>query len=173
MTVKWIANIAVVLGCGYIGVVFASRLEARVRQLEALEAMLTQLAFNIGFLALPLSEAMRQTASGQCGVVRRLLEQVTARLSGRPETTMKQAWEEAIRRQAGALCLKQPEMDALYAFAAHLGLGDGRDALDNIQLTAAKLKLARESAQAERTRDGKLCRGLGFLTGMLIVILLF
>ena len=87
MTARWIANIAVVLGCGYIGVVFASRMEARVRQLEALEAMLTQLAFNIGFLALPLSEAMRQAASGQRGVVRRLLEQVTGLLAGRPEIT--------------------------------------------------------------------------------------
>lgn len=173
MTARWIANIAVVLGCGYIGVVFASRMEARVRQLEALEAMLTQLAFNIGFLALPLSEAMRQASSGQRGVVRRLLEQVTGLLAGRPEITMKEAWEEAIRRQTGGLCLKQPEMDALYAFAAHLGQGDSKDALDNIQLTAAKLKLARESAQAERARDGKLCKGLGFLTGMLIVILLF
>lgn len=166
-----IAALTVVLGCGYLGMLFAARMGRRIRQLEGFEAVLTQLAFNIGFLALPLTEALERTVSGQRGEVRGLLEQIVTYMKERPDVTLQEAWKKSLQLHSGRLCLKQPEIEALYAFAAHLGKGDRQDALENIRLTAAKLKLVREGAQAEQARDGKLYRGLGFLSGILIVIL--
>lgn len=168
---RWLAGIAVVLGCGYIGIFFSGRLYRRVQQIEALESALSQLAFCTGFLALPLADALRRSASGQSGAVRRLFWQTAELLTERPGIQPGEAWEEAVRRQEPALCLKPQELEALKNFAAHLGRGDKTDILDNIRMTSARLKLAEDAARAEFARDGKMYRGLGFLAGIFIVIL--
>lgn len=172
MILRYLADMLVIFGCGYIGVVLASGLDTRIRQLESLEQMLTQLAFNIGFLALPLPEAIRRTAESQEGMIQNVLNQVTGLLQAYPHITMGEAWDESIRACRGDLCLKQEELAALQEFAQHIGQGDSEAALNNIRLTLAKLKLSAEQAREKRKKDGKLFRGLGFLTGILIVLLL-
>ena len=169
---RYCADIVVILGCGYIGMVLASGMDARIRQLESLERMMMQLAFNIGFLALPLPEAMRRTTETQQGAIRRVLTHVTELMERFPDITMNDAWEEAIRVCKNSLCLEREELTALNEFARHIGQGDSKAELDNIRLTSAKLKLSIEQAREKQKKDGKLCRGFGFLTGIMIVLVL-
>lgn len=168
---KCLADIIVVLGCGYVGAVFASHIDIRVRQLETLEAVLTRLGFNIEFLSLPFAEAL-QRASREPDAVCRLLENAAERMQKNPGLLPDRAFEEAMHRFGRSLCLKQPELDALRELLTYAGRGDEANTMNSIRLTAAKLQLAREDALALRSRDGKLYRGLGFLAGMLIVVLL-
>ena len=173
MILRYIADIIIVVGCGYVGMIFASRMDARIKQLNDFEAMLRQLSFNIGFLSLPVREAILRAAETQSGAVRKILDNITALMAGRPDISLAEAWSIAVTNYKSSLCLKSSEIEILKEFSNNIGRGDIKETLDSIQLTVAKLKLVADSAVAMRARDGKLYRGMGFLAGMLIVILLF
>ena len=172
MILQYLADMTVILGCGYLGVLYGAKTDRRIRELENLEQMLTQLMFNISFLSLPLAEAIRRTAQSQQGSIRYLLEQVTGLLDTYPHITMREAWAESIRACRGGLSLNPEDLYALESFAENIGMGDCENAKSNIQLTLARLKLNCEQAREKKQKDGKLCKSLGFLSGILIVLLL-
>ncbi len=173
MSLKPLAAAAVVLGCGYLGMVAASGLDLRIVQIEQLMKMLQQLEFHISFLSLPLPEAIRRTATMENGVVQKMLRQVSVLLDKVPGITVGEAWQDAVRSNRKNLCLKQTEFDALDEFTSFVGRGDTEAECNNLKITAAKLKLSMEQAKEKRKRDGKIYRGAGFLAGILIVILLY
>lgn len=173
MILRSIAYLIIVLGCGYMGMMFTARMDARIKQLSELLSMLRQLSFNIGFLSLPVAEAVSRAAENQGGAVRKILDEVSAVMRANPDISPSKAWSGALERHSGELCLKKAEIKALEEFSENVGKGDVRETLDGIQMIAAKLKLASDEAAAERAKDGKLYRGMGFMTGILIVILLF
>ncbi len=169
---RCLLDLFVIFGCGYIGVILASGLDTRICQLESLGQMLNQLAFNIEFLSLPIHEAILRTADSQHGTVKELLNQVTELMQKYPHITMREAWEEAIRACREGLCLKEDEFATFDVFAKYVGQGDKKTALDAVHLTSAKLTISIEQAKEKQKKDGKLCKGLGFLSGVFIVLVL-
>lgn len=172
MILRYLADALVIFGCGYLGLHLTSAMDARIRQLENMGKMLTQLAFNIEFLLLPLPEAIKRTTESQQGVVRALMQHITGLMQAFPHISMGEAWEESVYACKRNLHLAPEELSALREFAQHIGQGDSQVASNHIRLTQAKLKLCLEQARAKRQKDGKLYSGLGFLTGILIVLLL-
>lgn len=172
MILRYLADALVIFGCGYIGLYLTSAMDARIQQLESMEAMLTQLAFNIEFLLLPLPEAMKRTAESQQGVARLIMQHITGLMQAFPHISVGEAWEESIYACKKNLHLAPEELSALREFAEHIGQGDSKVAANHIRLTQAKLKLCMEQARSKLQKDGKLYSGLGFLSGMLIVLLL-
>ncbi len=169
---KIIASAVVVLGGGYIGILAAAELETRVRQIEELLGALSQIGFNISFLKMPLSRAIRGVADGQRGAVGGLLGSVAKQIAEdgvSPDT----AFERAIRKSRGSLCIGKGEIEILSEFTKNLGRGDTESEINNINLACAKLTLARDNARGELSQKGKLWRGMGLLGGMLVVVLLF
>ncbi len=173
MMLKWLANIVVVLGCGYIGVVLASRIDTRIRQLKALESVFGQLAFNIGFLALPFPEALHRAAQSQRGVIRELIAEIANVMREKPELSPDKVFEFIIPHIGGRLCIGEEEIELIREFLAYAGRGDSQNTMDGIRLTLAKLRISVDEAENQRQRDGKLYRGLGFMAGLLIVVILF
>lgn len=151
----------------------ASGLRLRIVQIEQLMKMLRQLEFHIGFLSLPLPEAIRRTATMENGVVQIILKQVSELLEQSSHMSVGEAWQTAVRTHRKKLCFKQAEFDALYEFTSYVGRGDTAAECNNLKLTAAKLKLSMEQAKEKQKRDGKIYQGAGFLAGILIVILLY
>lgn len=172
MILRIVLDVFVIFGCGYIGWGFSKGMETRVAQLESLNRMLSQLAFNIGFLALPMEEAVGRTAESQEGAVKELLLKVSIFLKNYPHITVKEAWEEAVYHCAAMLCLEQDEIATMTLFAEHIGQGDIETALNAIRLASAKITLSTEEAREKSKKDGKLCKKMGFLCGALLVLLL-
>lgn len=168
-----LADITVILCCGYIGWLMAYRLEGRISHIEEFEKFLIQLSFNIEYLALPLKVAIEKAIENQIGVVKDISVMVIEFLDKSPDTTMSEAWNEAIKRNQSRLYIKTVELNALIEFAKAVGKGNCRQNIDNIRITLAKLDVAKTNAIAEMNKNGKLYKGTGFLVGMLVVILLF
>ena len=170
--IRYCLDMFVIFGCGYIGFMLASGLDTRIRQLEGLEQMLGQLAFNVGFLSLPIGEAVSRTADSQEGAVKLLLNHVTELMQRYPHITMREAWEEAVRYSQKELCLEQDDLMTMDDFAKYVGQGDKDSALNAMQMASVKLKISIEQAREKQKKDGKLCKGLGFLSGIFIVLVL-
>lgn len=172
MILRFFADTIVILGCGYIGVYISSGIDKRINQLEDLENVFKQLSFNIGFLALPLGEAIYSAAKTQKGVIGLITENISKIMLGRPNITLNIAMEHALKNYEDRLYLTEQELQILKDFSVHTGQGGKKETLDTINAVIAKLHLACANADAERQRNSKLYKGMGFLAGILIVILM-
>ncbi len=168
---KWLAIAFVVFGCGYLGISYAGTIEIRVRQLEILERMFCQLEFSVGFLAQPFWQALKSVAEGYSGVMSQLFSSVAEQLENNRNMLPEIAFQRVADKTAGVQ-LRKEEREILQEFFRHVGRGDRENTRDGIRMTVAKLRLVRESVIREQEKDGKLWRSMGFLGGLLIVLLL-
>lgn len=167
---KVLASGIIILGGGYIGLLIASGFEVRVRQLEQLRLALVQMEFSIGFLKLPLAQAIEGAARSRNGAVSEILLSAAKDVSGGLSPSA--ALERAMLKNRSELCLKNTDIEIMTEFALRLGEGDRDSELCNINAACAKLKLAYDEAVCDRDSRAKLWRGVGLLAGCFAVVLL-
>ena len=160
------------VGCGYLGLLFSDSYKRRVAQLEDLQNVLSALEFNIGFMNLPLREALIRCGEGANGGIRDVMMYVCDRLSEDRCSDMQGLWKRAFDRFGQELCLTQEDKKILIDFARALGSGDCANEINNIKMALARLSVAENDAREIAKRNVKMYRGLGFLAGIFIVIVL-
>ena len=168
---KLIAAAILVLGGGYIGILFASGLAIRVNQIEEMRLALMRMSFNISFLKMPVKEALASAAKTSKGGIYRLLVDAADMINNGLSPGC--AWERAILKNRSHLCLKSSDTDILNEFANNLGRGDTENEINNIKATCAKLSLTQTTAEGERDSKGRVWKGAGVLAGMFVAVLLF
>jgi len=180
--IQFIASGFIIIGCTYIGTYFGNKLSARTLQLSAFQSALEILKFNILFLNLPLAEALYKVAKSQPvsekpqGCVGRIFKTMSLEIS-RSDTlgsmqSVQNAWEISLAKERRTLNLSDEEIQTLAEFASRLGSGDRDDQTGNIEITSAKLAVFETEARINAQKNAKLYRGLGLLSGLLIVVLL-
>ena len=173
MIIKILASMMIIFCSAYAGSLFAAKFAERVRQLADFQTALSMLEFDIVFLSNPLYDAMVKVADSQKGVVQKIFRSAAAGIAGGKGNTAGDMWERALRENRKGLAITDPEVEILADFAQRLGSGDTESQVNNIRITAVKLKVAEEAAAADSKKNGKLYRGLGVLGGALLVILFF
>jgi stage III sporulation protein AB len=88
-------------------------------------------------------------------------------------TTADIAWEKAIEENYQKLALNKEDKAILMNFGKMLGKSDLEGQINNIKLISSQLKLQELKAEEMRTKNEKMYRSLGVLSGMAIVIILF
>lgn len=171
-TVRIVAAAAVVLGGGYIGMLFASRFVVRVGQIEQLQLIITQIGFNIEFLKMPVAKALSSAALGRRGAVGRIFSDAAERISVEG-LSPSAALERTVLENRSFLCITEEDIGVLTEFASNLGLGDIESEMNNIGAAKARLSLAKSVAEGERDQKAKLHRGMGLLGGMFVALILF
>ena len=173
MIVRLAANAIILIGCAYVGIMFATSLKKRVSQLEELQHMIKQMEFDIDFLNTPLCESLRRI-SGMCrGGVKDVVEYVSFHLSENKCVDMHAIWKKALERFDSELALTDEDKKIILDFSKNLGCGDRIREKNNIEAAAMRLSVAETEARSNAAKNVKMYRGLGILTGILIVIILF
>lgn len=171
-TIRLIAVTLIILGGGYVGYFLASAFSIRIKQIDQLKSVLTQMNFNIGFLKMTVADAMDEASKISNGVIKKIFSYAASliREKGIPPYT---AMERGFLKFRDDLCLLHEDREIVMEFAKNLGTGDSVSEENNIKAAVAKLTLAREDAEERLKRKGKLWKGLGFLGGMLLSVILF
>ncbi len=169
---RLIICVAIVAGCGYLGFLFADNFKKRVAQLEELQNILAGLEFDIGFMNLPLQEALIRCAESAKGGIRDVVMYVSERLFEDRCHDMQVLWKRALDRFAQELSLTQEDKKVLIDFSKALGSGDCANEINNIRMASARLSVAECDARELAKRNVKIYRGLGLLAGIFIVIVL-
>lgn len=170
---KAILGLVIILGGGYLGMIYASRFDCRVRQLEAFRSALSQLEFDIRFLSLPLTEALDKVAESQNGAVRKIFRETADGLSRKKGARVSALWVGAIEKYRAQLCLTEQDLQAVNSFSHSLGSGDTESEIGNIRAAQMRLQVAEDAARAQAQKNVRLYRGLGLLAGIFAAILLF
>lgn len=171
-TLKILASAFIIIGSGYLGLIIASRYTVRVRQIEQFRLAIEQMGFSIGFLKMPLSEALLGVSKSRKGAVGRILQAASEEVS-MDGVSPSAAFERSVLRNRDALCMDEEELSILSEFAASLGKGGVDSELSNINAACARLKIAQTAAESLGEQQGRMWRGLGFLFGIFVVIILF
>ena len=85
---------------------------------------------------------------------------------------MKKLWERALHRFSDELFLTCDDIGVLLDFSKNLGSGDRSCEKNNIRHALSRLKIAEDEAREVAVRNEKMCRGLGLLAGVFVVIVL-
>ena len=172
MIVRIVAGCVVLLGCAYVGILFAASFKKRVRQLEELCFVVGQMEFDIDFLNMPICGSLERI-SGLCeGGIKSVIDYVRKELRRDKCLNMHELWKKAFERFEYDLALTENDKKIMLDFSKNLGGGDRMREKNNIKATVMRLETAREEAQGSATTNSKMYRGLGILAGIVIVIVL-
>lgn len=143
----------------------------RTRQLRQLKLALQTLEAEIMFGHAPLHEASRRLAAQIPTPLSTLFATFADKLTS-TETTVKFAWNESISETWHLTALKKGEQEIMRQFGETLGRHDRTSQQKQIMLALTHLEREEQDARDKQAKYEKMVKSLGFLTGLLLIILL-
>jgi len=171
--IKLIGVFLTLAACGNMGLTWARVYEKRPQQLTSVEAALQLLETEIIYAATPLPEAMEQVAL-KCDPETAGLFKNTARELNKMEgITAGEAWGRAVDAFFPGTAWNERDAHILKRFGASLGASDREDQAKHLQMARSQLKLATHQAEAISRKNSTVFKYLGFLGGLLLVLILY
>lgn len=168
---KLIGAIFIITATTWLGFEFAKRLSERPKQLRQLKVALQSLEAEIMFGHASLSEACLHLAKQFDKPLSIFFERFAKRLA-EEQTFVRKAWKESLDDIWHLSAFGQGEYEVLLQFGATLGQHDRIHQQKHIRLALAHLEREENEAKENQNQYEKMVKSLGFLTGLLLVIIL-
>ncbi|KSU88456.1 stage III sporulation protein SpoAB [Bacillus sp. VT 712] len=168
---KILGAIFILLASTFTGFEVAKQLSERPRQLRQLKTALRSLESEIMYSNRPLHEISHMLSKQFPNPLSLFFKEFEQRLT-QGMTTAKEAWEYALQTHKKALAFKEGELEVLKQFGETLGQHDRYSQQKHILLAINHLDREEQDALEQQNRYEKMIKSLGFLSGLLLVILL-
>jgi stage III sporulation protein AB len=168
---KLIGALLIMIATTWTGFEASRHLSERPRQLRQLKSALQSLEAEIMYGHTPLHEASRRLSAQLSKPLSWFFESFAKRLTN-SETTVKAAWEESMKEIWKFTALKQGEFEIMKQFGETLGRHDRMSQQKQIILTLSHLEREEGDARDKQAKYEKMVKSLGFLSGLLLIILL-
>ncbi|MBP3952315.1 stage III sporulation protein SpoIIIAB [Bacillus suaedae] len=155
----------------WIGFEFAKRLSDRPKQLRQLKVAIQSLEAEMMYGLTPLAEASENISKQLPKPVSSFFECFSKRLINKEETAY-EAWQESLKETWAQTSMLESEREVMLQFGATLGQHDRQQQQKQIKLTLSHLDREEQEARERQQRYEKMIKSLGFLSGLLIVILM-
>lgn len=169
--VKIIGAIIIIIATTWTGFEASRHFNERPKQLRLLKSALQSLEAEIMYGHTPLHEASRRLAAQLPKPLSIFFESFAKKLTD-TETTVRDAWEESLKEVWKLTALKKGEFEIMKQFGETLGRHDRASQQKQIQLALTHLEREEEDAYDKQATYEKMVKSLGFLSGLLLVILL-
>lgn len=168
---KLIGAIIILTATTWVGFELAKRLSERPRQLRHLKSALQSLEAEIMYGMTPLAEACINLSRQLPKPISYLFERFSHHLLNKEESVDK-AWVESLEETWHFTALCQTEFEILRQFGATLGQHDRTSQQKQIILAISHLEREEGDARESQQRYEKMIKSLGFLSGLLIILLM-
>jgi len=170
---KLVGAVMVIVASGLSGLAVAGNYSRRPKELRSLRSALQMLETEVAYSATYLPEALRQV-SGRCDKTSAILfGGAAAELSSMSGVTASEAWEKALENYYRGTALKPRDLSILRNLGCSLGISDKEDQIKHLRLAMEQISTETASAEEEASRNVKLWSYLGFLGGLLVVLILY
>ncbi len=169
---KLLSGAIIFFGFGYFGILFSQKFKTRVRQLTDFQRAMTELEYSIEFMSMTIGDSLVMIAKNSETELKNIFLYVSDRLKSSPGSEMQKIWKRALSKYSEGLALKKDDLEIIIDFSKNLGTGNREKEKNNIKVTSMRLKIAEDEARAELEQNSKMYRGLGFLSGIFVVIIL-
>lgn len=170
---KILGSALVVASGGICGLAVAGSYSRRPRELKSLSVALSMLESEIAYGINPLPEALERVAGRSDKNVALLLNRVARELGAKSGDTAREIWERALAAFYRNSSLTPGDLVILRGLGANLGMSDRQDQLKQLHLAREQLEHEIVLAEEEASKNVKLWSYLGFLGGLLAVIILY
>ncbi|WP_042355087.1 stage III sporulation protein SpoIIIAB [Bacillus rubiinfantis] len=170
--VKLIGAIFIIVATTVIGFEVSRQFSERPKQLRALKTALQSLEAEIMYGHTPLHEAARRLSEQLSNPLSAFFDSFARKLTN-SETTVRDAWETSLREVWKSTALKTGEFEIMKQFGETLGRHDRFSQQKQIMLTLSHLEREEANAIQAQIKYEKMVKSLGFLSGLLLIILLF
>lgn len=165
-----IGCVALIAGCGSLGLWLAHRIKLRPVELRGCLMALALLDTEIVWGATPLPEAFgivkERTDLPWQGFFAELQERLQR---GESAST---AWKETIQAQSKNFCLKEEDWQVIGDVGKGLGRSDSREQHKQLELVQRQIALMKDQAGLWSDKQAKMWSYLGFLCGIAGVLIL-
>ncbi|MBP2240834.1 stage III sporulation protein AB [Cytobacillus eiseniae] len=168
---KIIGAAFIIISTTWAGYEASRHLNDRPRQLRQLKSALQSLEAEIMYGHTPLHEAARRLSEQLSKPLSAFFDTFAKKLTF-SETTVKDAWEQSLKEIWKQTALKQGEFEIMKQFGETLGRHDRLSQQKQIMLTLAHLEREEMDAYDKQAKYEKMVKSLGFLSGLLLIILL-
>lgn len=168
--IKLIGAIFIMAATTWIGFEVSKHLSERPKQLRLLKSALQSLEAEIMYGHTPLHEAARRLAAQLTKPLSSLFDNFAKKLTN-SETTVSEAWETSLIEAWKLTALRQGEFEIMRQFGETLGRHDRLSQQKHIMLTLSHLEREEADARDIQSKYEKMVKSLGFLTGLLLIIL--
>jgi stage III sporulation protein AB len=169
--VKLLGAALVVGACTGLGFRIAADYRHRPRQLRSLMHALRMLRTEIEYSLTPLPLAFERTADRASPPVSRFFRVCAERIDNGdapPEAVVA-----GLKELAAASALKSPELEVVQALGGTLGSSDRQNQCQHLEAALVHLAHLEQEARDAQRRNERLWQYLGFLAGLLIVVVLY
>ncbi|MCA1054788.1 stage III sporulation protein SpoAB [Rossellomorea aquimaris] len=169
--IKILGAVFILLSTSWAGFEVSKYLTERPRQLRMLKVALQSLEAEITYSHTPLHEATRKISKQLQKPVSWFFENFSKKLTEK-EISVKQAWEESLDEVWKLTAFKSGEFEILKQFGENLGKHDLFTQQKHIHLALKHLDREEIEAVEKQRKYEKMTKSLGFLSGLLLIILL-
>lgn len=172
MWLKIIGGVLVVAATSWMGWETAQRFKNRPRQLREMQSGLKMLETEISYGLTPLPAALAKVSHNLQGVTGDFFLYVHKQMTDYPGTTIRQAWNKGMEYLAENGALTKEDQGILSNFGTTLGVSDREHQIKHLRLVMTQMAAVEADAWDEKTKNERMFRYLGVLSGLAIVILL-
>lgn len=169
--IKWMGALIIIAATTTGGFVWAKQYSDRPRQLRQLKTALQALEAEIMFGLTPLAEACEHLAGQISEPLATFFRTFSDRLS-QNHSNVPQAWDDSLNEVWPFTAFGSGEREVLRQFGATLGKHDRDHQQKQIRLALTHLEREEAEARDAQQRNEKMIKSLGFLAGLLLVLLL-
>jgi stage III sporulation protein AB len=169
--IKIIGAIFILFSTSWAGFEVSKYLTERPRQLRMLKVALQSLEAEITYSHTPLHEATRKISKQLQKPVSWFFENFSKKLTEQ-EISVKKAWEESLDEVWKLTAFRSGEYEILQQFGENLGKHDLITQQKHIHLALKHLEREETEAVERQRKYEKMTKSLGFLSGLLLIILL-
>jgi stage III sporulation protein AB len=171
--VKLIGALMILFSASMVGWQISSYYANRPVQLRSLLLALQMLETEIVYGLTPLARAFVKVGRRISPVIGKLFLLAAELLREEQAQSAEEALRLAMERHWPQTALGKQEKDVLTSLGLVLGSSDREDQQKHLRLAVTHLRGLLEEARAEQMKYEKMYKSLGFLGGLLIVILMF
>ncbi|WP_100398389.1 stage III sporulation protein SpoIIIAB [Bacillus sp. FJAT-44742] len=168
---KWLGAILILSACTWAGFAFARRLSDRPRQLRMLVSALQSFEAEMMYGLTPLMEASLKLSRQIPKPISYMFAQFAYYLQ-KGEESAEKAWDACLADTWPLTALQQNELEVMKQFGATLGQHDRIQQQKQIRLALSHLAREEQDAKESQKRFESMAKSLGFLTGMLVIVLM-
>ncbi|SDH50836.1 stage III sporulation protein AB [Alteribacillus persepolensis] len=167
---SWFGAIFILIACTWIGFKVAQKLTERPRQLRQLKVALQSFEAEIMYGVSPLAEASEKISQQLPSPISHLFKQFSELLKN-GERDAEKAWRKSLENIWGLTAMAEEEKEVMLQFGATLGKHEKMQQQKHIRLAMVHLEKEEEEAKDKQNRYEKMAKTLGFLSGLLLIIL--
>ncbi len=169
---KLAGSILIILATSLIGAGMAVNLERQYEELKYIRQLLYQLQSEIKYSRSFLSEAFRSISQSAQAPYDKWMRELSLKLEQKSEGSLGGIWCESIDTYLKELKIATKQKEQLKDLGNYLGNVDADIQIKHIDMLCIQLELKMNEMRKELEEKKKLCRCLGVMSGIFIVIIL-